>query len=301
MDRRAFVKGCIAAAGVGAAAAAGVSMAAPAIIPRPAPQPYVNYYGLHVVGGPAPRGIPLVPLKLVDGVFFGNPAVNGPGGINVLNWYNYCGHGTAPGLAPNFKSTNQMTYYISSDLLAQVEAQGVSVWFKDLVGQPVKASDFKPGYGAGFIWRSENQTSENYLKGMIIRGPRETVFTPQDPLFEPPLGPNGKPHYIKGAKAIPDPDWPTVRKDFLYIGPEGSFVAVNDICTHFCCVPGWKTAPFSKSVADTINTHRVSGEDIGGVAWDRMYCPCHGSVYDPWQLAYWAFQPDTLVSPIGGT
>ncbi|MHB8585905.1 MAG: hypothetical protein ACYDDF_08750 [Thermoplasmatota archaeon] len=286
MDRRAFVKGCIAAAGVGAAAATGISFAAPVIIPRPPPGQTITYWGFHKVGGPAPRGVPLIPLKLVGGSFHGNPTATGPGGVDILNWYKYCGHSEAKGLESNFPSNSQLTYFISDERLAQIEAQGLTVWYKDLLGQPIKPGDFPgPAYGAGFIWRSEGQSGTSVLTGVIIRAPRETAWTPQDPAFTPP-------RYVPPAKPIKDADWPTIRDSFLYLGPEGRFVAASTFCTHFCCIPGWHEAKFAQSIPDPTN---------GGVAWDRMFCTCHGSIYYPFQLAQYDFQPDVIISPIGGS
>ena len=44
-------------------------------------------------------------------------------------------------------------------------------------------------------------------------------------------------------------------------------------CTHFCCVPGFKTTPQSTQFG----------------AENEVYCPCHQSVYDPFSLVTESF------------
>lgn len=283
MDRRAFVKGCIAAAGVGAAAATGMGLAWPSVIVRKAPAAPVAYYGFHKVGGPAPRGSPLIPVRVnADGVFEGIHDAVGPDGQAVLDWYKYCGHAAAPGLTAAYNGDSVLRYFIAEDKLKQ----GVAVWYKDRLGEPIKPEHFEPGFGAGFVWRSEGQTGPNILTGAIIRAPTETAWTPEDAAFAPS-------RFVPPAKAIKDAEWEDVRTKFLALTEKGRFVAVSTFCPHFCCLPGWKEAPkLASSVADPVN---------GGTAAERMFCTCHFSVYHPFQLAKYVFQPEVVSGESGSS
>lgn len=277
MDRRAFVKGCIAAAGVGAAAATGMGLAWPSVIVRPPPAPAVTYYGFHKVGGPAPRGSPLIPIAVnAAGQFEGKSDVLVEGSP-VLDWYKFCGHAAAPGLTTSYNGDSVLRYFIAEDKLKQ----GVDIWYKDRLGDPIRPDDFQPGFGAGFVWRSEGQSGPNVLTGAIIRAPDEKTWTPESPMFRPS-------RFVPPGKEIREDEWEVIRKEFLVLNEKGRFIAVSTFCPHFCCIPGWKEAPkLAASVTDPVN---------GGSANERMFCTCHFSVYHPFQLAKYVFQPDTTTA-----
>ncbi|HLE97000.1 MAG TPA: twin-arginine translocation signal domain-containing protein, partial [Candidatus Thermoplasmatota archaeon] len=138
MDRRSFVKAAVGVAAAGAATATGVAMTVPLAKPRPAAAKPVPYIGLHKVGGPAPRGTPLIPIFVnADGDFEGRPMlVDVPdtmrsdpasGEVDVLTWYKYCGHQEAPGLTKEWSGDSVLRYFIAEDKLKL----GLSPWFKD--------------------------------------------------------------------------------------------------------------------------------------------------------------------------
>lgn len=278
MNRRAFVKGCIAAAGVGATAATGMSLAWPSTLVRPPLAAPLTYFGFHKVGGPAPRGSPLVPIELsAGGSIQGRPDLSGPDGQRVLDWYKYCGHAAAPGLTSAYSGDSILRYFIADDKLKQ----GVKVWYEDRLGEEIRPEHFKPGEGAGFIWRSEGQSGPNVLTGAVIRAPDDVAWTPESPSFKPS-------RFVPPAKPLKDEDWEMIRRDFLHLSDKGRFVAVSTFCPHFCCIPGWKEADkLASSVVDPIN---------GGSAFDRMFCTCHFSVYHPFQLAKYVFQPEVTTA-----
>nr|NIR46591.1 Rieske 2Fe-2S domain-containing protein [Gemmatimonadota bacterium]NIR76253.1 Rieske 2Fe-2S domain-containing protein [Candidatus Kutchimonas denitrificans]NIT69083.1 Rieske 2Fe-2S domain-containing protein [Gemmatimonadota bacterium]NIW76664.1 Rieske 2Fe-2S domain-containing protein [Gemmatimonadota bacterium]NIY37660.1 Rieske 2Fe-2S domain-containing protein [Gemmatimonadota bacterium] len=56
--------------------------------------------------------------------------------------------------------------------------------------------------------------------------------------------------------------------EWLSASTRQGFIAILDKCTHFCCVPGFKSFSDSAKFA----------------AEDKVYCQCHQSVYDPYSI-----------------
>jgi Rieske Fe-S protein len=277
MDRRSFVKTCVGVAGVGALAASGLSMAAGLARPRAPAGNLIRYYGAHRVGGPAPRGVPLVPITVQGGTFVGKITLpffdvkaqqqDPSKTINVLDWYKYCGHSGAPGLQPGFTQDNTLSYFIASEKL-----KVITPWFKDLIGQPIRPEHFPAeNFGASFVWRSQGQAGTSLMTGVIVKTPPEGQF----------LGPD----YIAAntsAPAIPlssrkEYEW--VRQNIHHQDPKyGNFIALSTYCTHFCCTPGYREA---EALARPRN------------AWDNMFCTCHNSNYNFREPVAYTFAPET--------
>ncbi len=57
-------------------------------------------------------------------------------------------------------------------------------------------------------------------------------------------------------------------KQWLQESCSQGFIAILDKCTHFCCVPGFKSFTDSE---------KFDGADL-------IYCQCHQSVYDPFSI-----------------
>ncbi|MHB8586550.1 MAG: hypothetical protein ACYDDF_12050 [Thermoplasmatota archaeon] len=284
MDRRTFVRGCIAAGGAAAAAAAGFAAFRSAVPARATTtSSAVTYYGLHKVGGPAPRGLPLVPIAIEDGMFVGQPEKTGPDGQGVLLWYDYCGAYGSLGLSADYRGDNILRFTAPPAVLAQHASQGIAPWYASRLGEPMRPEDFAPGAGAPFTWRQSGaQQGPQVLAGVLIRAPRETAWTPADREFAPP-------RYVPPAIPLSDADWSVVRSDYLSLGDTGRFVAAASACTHFCTRSGWEEALFAKSIPDPIN---------GGSAWDCVFCPSHGSIFEPFQLARYSFTPTGALPPV---
>lgn len=261
MDRRSFVKTCVGVAGAGALAASGLGLAAGLAIPRKPGGAVLNYYGAHRVAGPAPRGVPYIPVTVENGVFVGKtsiPTPDGSGEVNTLEWYKYCGHAGAPGLQPDFTEDNTLTYFIAEEKL-----KSITPWFKDLLGKPIRPEDFPgDGFGASFIWRSANQTGPNVLTGVLIKAPpREIEMTTA---------------VVPPAKALQgDEDFEYVRTNVFH----ENFIGVSTFCTHFCCIPGYKEA---EALARPRN------------AWENMFCTCHNSNYNYRQPVRYSFSPEVV-------
>jgi Rieske Fe-S protein len=267
MDRRTFVKTCVGVAAGGAIAASGLSMAAGLAIPRKAGGALIRYYGAHRVGGPAPRGVPLIPITVEDGKFVGKtsiPKFEGEGEQNVLDWYKYCGHASAPGLSPEFTKDNTLTYFIAEEKL-----KAITPWFKDFLGEPIRPEHFPAdNFGASFVWRSKGQAGTSLISGVIIRAQPEGTT----------LGPNFTTSVKPPAKPLKSKDeYDFVRKNVHH----ENFIAVSTYCTHFCCVPGYREAEALARPRD---------------AWDNMFCTCHNSNYDFRQPVAYTFSPEVTAA-----
>lgn len=259
MDRRSFVKTCVGVAGAGAIAASGLGMAASLAIPRRAGGALIRYVGAHKVAGPAPRGVPYIPITVEDGVFVGKPEIPDIEGnpVNVLDWYKYCGHAGAAGLQPDFTQDNKLTYFIAEEKL-----KAITPWYKDLLGQAVRPEHFPgDGFGAGFIWRSEGQTGPSVLTGVIIKAPAAEITLAST--------------VVAPAKTIKPEEFDYVKKTIFH----ESFIGVSTFCTHFCCIPGYREAE---------GLARPRG------AWDNMFCTCHNSNYNYREPVAYTFSPEVV-------
>lgn len=296
MNRRSFVQLCVGAAAAGALAASTWSMARPLVIPRLGGSQKVTFFGAQRVAGPAPRGVPFIPIRLAsNGTFEGIPTLElaageeeneifdglaftkvgpapaegaedtRPTAINFLEWYKYCGHQGAPGLNaadPDFAEQNQLKFFIAEEKIA-----AVNPWYVDLLEKPIKPADFPDfEFGAGFIWRSEGQEGPNVLTGAIVRYPKDAIRFVDVGTINP-------------AKPLTQAQFDWVKKNLMVETEDSVFAAVSTFCSHFCCIPGYKEA---EKLARARN------------AWDKLYCTCHNSVYEPREPVSYVFFPDPV-------
>ncbi|ELZ78423.1 menaquinol--cytochrome-c reductase [Haloferax larsenii JCM 13917] len=261
--RRRFVKGVVggaALAGVGTTGAAAINSATTS--PGAGGGP-TQAYAIENTAGPAPRGMPQIPIEIdSDGFIKGVwPEVKtvtqngidikiaetddykGSGVTYSSAWFQYCGVQSYGGLAPDYESDN----YFRAD-------SGGYDWQKDAysAGDKLNIEDFgdykewgngigRDGLGkpATGTWRS--QDAEDTMPIQILRSERI-------------------------EEAAQDNDWLAASTD------QGVIAWLNK-CTHFCCVPGYKQA------ADAAKFN----------AEDGVYCQCHQSVYDPFSIVQTLF------------
>lgn len=242
-SRRGFVKGCLYATAAGVAAAGGGGVVA-ALGLGGGKSRRVDYVGVTVVGGPAPQGVPLVPLAAGDdGVLRGNPDPPEVGRA-VLDWYRYCGHDRSPVLQAGYVAPDEgLAYNVPPDKVPGIGAWAAQTgredvgWFLDRVGQPVLVEDFRaPGFGAPVAWRGE-------LTATVLK--------------------------VDPGALVMDPDLRRLVEGFLVPTPDGAaLLATSNFCKHFCCAPGWHETALSAK-HDAV---------------DKLYCTCHNSVFDPLRL-----------------
>lgn len=220
----------------------------------------IQYYGIENTDGPAPRGMPQIPIKITDDGFLKGvwpevktKTVNNQevkvaemklGGTTYSSeWYQYCGVQTYSGIRPDadqsnfFRSASSGGYDWQSELDAGAKLNvdmfdDYETWGNGIgkagIGKPAQAT-----------WRSQDLPPQETIPIQVLRSTR-----------------------IKDlAENANDP---ALRK-WLQASTDKGFIAWLNKCTHFCCVPGFKkTADFG--------------------AANEVYCPCHQSVYDPFSI-----------------
>jgi Rieske [2Fe-2S] domain. len=254
--RRRFVKGVVggaALAGVGAAGSVSVNS-----LTREGGEGGGQTVAMAIeqVGGPAPRGLPQVPLEIdsegfLKGLWPDTTTIT-QGGVEIEvarqevggreyagEWFQYCGNEGYEQLSPSFDSDN---YFLSSpspsyDWQSQAKSEAEKLHVDDFQdytewGNGIGQSGI--GKPANAIWRSDG--TANTLPVTVLRSDRI-------------------------AEAAQDNEW-------LSASTSEGFVAWLNVCTHFCCVPGFKK----------------NSESARYDAADGVYCQCHQSRYDPFSL-----------------
>jgi len=254
--RRRFVKGVVGGATLAGLGVTGTLGVQSLTTPAGAGGGPVTAKVIELLDGPAPRGMPQIPIEIDDeGYIKGvwpevqTEMVEGVevqvareeiGGMTYSQeWFQYCGQQSYEGLNPNFDSDN----YFKADSGSAYEWQGQ---MKDQ-GDRFNVSDFDDyeewGNGIGSdgvgkpatgTWRSEG--AESIIPIGIIRS-------------------------AAIEEAAQDNEWLAASTD------QGVMAYINK-CTHFCCVPGYK---------QTEESLRYDAED-------GVYCQCHQSVYDPFSI-----------------
>lgn len=255
--RRRFVKGVVGASALGATGV--TSAAAIDLTTSPAGEGggTMQYFGIENIAGPAPRSMPQIPLEIdSEGFLKGvwpevkSRTVRGEevqvaemqlGGITYSSeWFQYCGVQTYTGVAPDadqenfFRSSSSASYEWQSELsggdkLHVDDFEDYETWGNDIgksgLGKPAQAT-----------WRSQDLPPQETIPVQVLRSTKIEEL----------------------AQKSENPEW-------VKASTEEGFIAWLNKCTHFCCVPGFK----SSNQAAT----------FGGA--NDVYCPCHQSIYDP--------------------
>lgn len=255
--RRRFVKGVVGSAaltGLGTTAAASVNVATP---PAGAGGGATEYIGVERVGGPAPRGMPQIPIEIDDegfirgvwpevkeveeqGQTFKIAETNLGGETYSSTWFQYCGVQSTPGVQPESGQENYFRYTASSYEWQQEEVstgdrvnidhfQDYEEWGNGIgksgLGKPATAS-----------WRSQDVEPADIMPVQVVRSKRV-------------------------EQQAQNNEWLSASTD------QGVFAWMNR-CTHFCCTPSFKGSADSASFD----------------AENKVYCQCHQSVYNPFNL-----------------
>lgn len=259
MNRRAFVKTAVTAAAIGAVGSTAAGLVVPLSTAGGLKIKRFPYWGARRVDGPAPQGVPLIPIKANDKgeiegqADFDATPISGAGNDSILEWYRYCGHDESPAFEKGHTNDNVLRYFNNPAKVATAAKDlGAPLWYAGKLGQIVTVADFAgmpPGTGAPFKWRSEDLEGNDIVTGIIIK-----------------IDPAAR----KGEDA----------SDFMASsgGPDApkDLIAFSSYCAHFCCVPGFKE----------------SKEALAADWFENMYCTCHNSVYDPLQVRRYKFPPN---------
>jgi len=259
-DRRRFVKGVV---GSSALAGVGITSAVTAdslTTPAGAGGGPTQYMGIERVGGPAPRGMPQIPIEIDEegalrGVWPEVETEETSTGAEIqvaeaeiagttysTTWFQYCGSQTSPAVQPDEDRDNYLRYAGSSQYDWQNEAE-FSGGDKVLVEHFDDYQEFGTGIGdagkgkpAQATWRSQDLEPKNQLSVQVIRS---TAI----------------------EEAAQNDDWLSETTD-------QGFIAYLNSCTHYCCVPGFQ----------------MHSGSAGYGAENLSYCNCHQSIYDPFTV-----------------
>ncbi|MFD1686611.1 ubiquinol-cytochrome c reductase iron-sulfur subunit [Halobellus litoreus] len=261
--RRRFVKGVVggaALAGVGATGAAAINSATQS---SGAGGGSTQAYAIENTDGPAPRGMPQIPVEIDDEGYLKGvwPEVKteDQGGVQVTiaetedfkgsgvtystDWFQFCGVESYAGINPDYDSDNffrsgsspgyewQSEAYSEGDRLHVDDFSDYKEWSNG-VGT---AGLGKPATGR---WRSED--AEDIIPIQVIKSDRVREMAQDDPWLE--------------------------------ASTEEGYIAWLNKCTHFCCVPQFKAEGSAKFGAE-----------------DDVYCQCHQSIYDPFSIVQTLF------------
>ena len=257
--RRRFVKGVVGSSALSAVAAGSGMVFNSATSSAGVGGGSVEYVGIQNTDGPAPRGLPIIPIEITDeNVLKGRwPEVKTEtrrdgtevkvaketvGGLTYdSKWFQYCGVQTLPGTQPDADADNTF------------RVKGGYEWASDLeTGAPVTVDQFDAyeewgnGIGKSGIGMPLNATWRNVDDGRPLSV--EILLSTE---VSKMVAGEGEYSNIPGDV-----------RSFLEAATENDFIAWLDKCTHFCCVPGFKSS------------------DYPG-AENAVYCQCHQSIYDP--------------------
>jgi Rieske Fe-S protein len=265
--RRRFVKGVVGSAALASVTAGAGATLNAATSSTGAGGGTTQFIGIEIQDGPAPRGMPIIPVEIsgsgeIQGVW---PEVEeieeGGRTIQVAEtdiggttysstWFQYCGVQQYKGTQPAAEANN--TFLVKT---------GKYDWMSDLsAGSPLTLDMFsdyrewgngigKAGLGKPAMADWRNTDDGRPLPVQVIRSP------------EVPKMANGEGKYSELPGSV---------QSFISAATQDSVMAFLAKCTHFCCVPGFKTSEY-------------------GSADDAVYCQCHQSIYDPYSPTQYQF------------
>jgi len=252
--RRRFVSGVVGSAALSAVGVGGAAAADSLTSSSGEGGGTTNFVAVENVDGPAPRGMPIIPIEINGGEISGVwPEYDEEEGVAIARdfggsgidyssaWFQYCGIQSSSGIYPQADADNlflnspgsfdwqgdvEQGAPLTVDMFDNYESWGNGIGTAGL-GKPASA-----------IWR---RTDDGGVPVQVIRSTRVEEMA------------NG------------NTDLPGNVQSFISEATDQGFIAWLNKCTHFCCVPGFKTQEGSANFG----------------AADAVYCQCHQSVYDP--------------------
>lgn len=253
--RRRFVKGVVGAASL-ATVGTGTGVSLTTVTSSTGEGGGVTKYkAVKNVGGPAPRGMPQIPLTIDNGTLKGiwpepkkveqgtktiTVAETNIGGVTYsTEWFQYCGVQTYEGIQPDADQKN--TFHSGGDTAYSWQQSELSA------GDPLKVEHF-----------SDYETWGNNIGKSGLGKPAMGTWRSNETKSTIPI------QVLRSTKI----EEMAKNNKWLSASTEKGFIAWLNKCTHFCCVPGYKAFPGSKKFN----------------AENEIYCQCHQSRYDPFQI-----------------
>ncbi|UPW00444.1 Rieske 2Fe-2S domain-containing protein [Halorussus gelatinilyticus] len=262
--RRRFIKGVVGSAslaGLGTVAAAGIDTTTS---PTGAGGGITQYYGPENIAGPAPRAMPQIPIEVDD-------------------------EGFVKGIWPEPETVTEQGREVT---VARMELGGItytSEWFQYCGVQTYPGVD--PDADQDNFFRYASSPPYEWQQEEVEPGERVKVEHFEDyATWGNGIGRDGlgKPALVtwRSQDVPPSGTLPVqiIRStrfeeltdqgsDWISASTDQGFYANLNKCTHFCCVPGYKALGSSA---------RFNAEN-------EIYCQCHQSVYDPYNIVEVSF------------
>jgi len=261
--RRRFVKGVVGSAslaGIGTATAAGINSAT---APSGAGGGITQYMAMENTAGPAPRGMPQIPVEIDS-------------------------EGYLKGVWPEPETVTEQGREVT---IAETQLGGLtysSEWFQYCGVQT--NSGLKPDADQDSYFRYISNSKFDWQNSDVEQGQKIHVDDFDD--YDTWGNGIGRAGLGKPAQAtwrsqdVPASDTIPIQvirserveqmaqsNEWLSASTEEGFIANLNKCTHFCCVPSFKGLEGS----------------AGANAEDMIYCQCHQSVYDPFNIVKKSF------------
>jgi Rieske Fe-S protein len=270
--RRRFVKGVVGGATLASVGSVGAATINSATSAPGAGGGTTEAWAIANVDGPAPRGMPMIPVE-IDGEGFirgvwpevqeveqggvtAQVAISedykGSGVTYSQAWFQYCGVESYQGLQPTLESDNYFkvgsapAYGWQQETYEQGDRLNVDD-FSDYENWNNGIGDAGFGKPATAEWRSEE--AESIIPVQVIRSP------------------------IVERLANGEGDIPDQARSWIQAATSQGVLAWLNKCTHFCCVPGWKQSADVTKFGDP----------------NEVYCQCHQSLYDPFSIVQTIF------------
>jgi Rieske Fe-S protein len=261
--RRRFVKGVVGSAslaGIGTATAAGINSAT---APSGAGGGITQYMAMENTAGPAPRGMPQIPVEIDS-------------------------EGYLKGVWPEPETVTEQGREVT---IAETQLGGLtysSEWFQYCGVQT--NSGLKPDADQDSYFRYIGNSKFDWQNDEVEQGQKIHVDDFDDyKTWGNGIGRDGLGKPAQGtwrSQDVPASDTIPIQvirserveqmaqsNEWLSASTEEGFIANLNKCTHFCCVPSFKGLEGS----------------AGANAEDMIYCQCHQSVYDPFNIVTKSF------------
>ncbi|QLG27834.1 ubiquinol-cytochrome c reductase iron-sulfur subunit [Halorarum halophilum] len=273
--RRRFVKGVVGGASLAGLGAVGSATVNSLTASSGSGGGATEAMAIENVAGPAPRGMPQIPIEIDDqGAILGVwPEVETvtEQGIEVkiaetqiggrtysTEWFQYCGVETYQGVQPAYEPEGGNYFHAGDQPGYEWQTEAMSGGDQFTVDMFSDYQEWGNGIGAAGMgkpatgtWRS--QDTEDVIPIQLMRSPVIEQLANSGSADAP----NGETYEVDSS-----------TQEWLSGSTSQGFIAWLNKCTHFCCVPGFKSNPGSARYG----------------AADGVYCPCHQSVYVPYSI-----------------
>jgi Rieske Fe-S protein len=257
--RRRFIKGVVGASALGAIGTASGAIVTTTTSSTGSGGGTTQFFGIKNTDGPAPRAMPQIPIQIAD-------------------------DGTLKGRFPKWETKTVAGQEVK---VAEMDIAGYKYsveWFqycgvqtyKGLQADADQDETFRSAGSSMYDWQSKvpkgqplkvkhfsnYKTWGNEIGKDGIGKPAKGTWRSEDTKSTIPI------QVLRSEKIKKLANGDSEYSDWIKASTDKGFIAWLDKCTHFCCVPGFKAYPASKKFN----------------AVNDVYCPCHQSIYDPFDI-----------------